>query len=207
VLLKALAPSNAPDAHIYNKLVKGYFKNRQIGDCLEILLQDGEKLGLHSQEKCLTYLGSRFRPVLEGVTPDLSDAEVGLFLLDRVLFVHTRNTKDKFNTLCIMIEKLYSYVGGECESDSLDSTSNQEVLLGGHLYGQLLAEKLYDILLGARAKLTKEIAMAGKKGEALKIKDAAFVKKLLSSQTGIGKKMEHFLATGNLTSKSQLDLQ
>ena len=49
--------------------------------------------------------------------------------------------------------------------------------------------------------------MAGKKGEALKIKDAAFVKKLLSSQTGIGKKMEHFLATGNLTSKSQLDLQ
>jgi DNA-directed RNA polymerase I subunit RPA2 len=135
VLLKALAPSNAPDAHIYNKLVKGYFKNRQIGDCLEILLQDGEKLGLHSQEKCLTYLGSRFRPVLEGVTPDLSDAEVGLFLLDRVLFVHTRNTKDKFNTLCIMIEKLYSYVGGECESDSLDSTSNQEVLLGGHLYG------------------------------------------------------------------------
>ena len=56
-----------------------------------------------------------------------------------------------------MIEKLYAYVGGECESDSLDSVSNQEILLGGHLYGQILAEKLFDLLLGARAKLIKEV--------------------------------------------------
>jgi len=80
----------------------------------------------------------------------MTDAEVGLFLIKRLLFVHCFNNKDKFNTLCVMIEKLYSFVGGECESDSLDATSNQEVLLGGHLYGQLLAEKLHDLLLVAR---------------------------------------------------------
>ena len=36
------------DVQIYNKLVKGYFKNRQIGDRVEVLLQDGNKLGLYS---------------------------------------------------------------------------------------------------------------------------------------------------------------
>jgi DNA-directed RNA polymerase beta subunit len=41
-----------------------------------------------------------------------------------------------------MIEKLYAVVAGECEFDNLDSTSNHEVLLSGHLYVTLLAEKL-----------------------------------------------------------------
>jgi hypothetical protein len=51
VLLKALAPSSAQsdgatDAYIYNRLVKGYFQNRQISDKVEVLLADGNKLGL-----------------------------------------------------------------------------------------------------------------------------------------------------------------
>ena len=83
----------------------------------------------------MAYLGALFRNVLEGVTNELSDAEVGGFLIDRVILVHCPTTIEKFNTLCLMIEKLYAYVGGECESDSLDSVSNQEILLGGHLYG------------------------------------------------------------------------
>ena len=73
-------------------------------------------------------------------------------------------------------------------------------MLGGHLYGQLLAEKLYDILLGARAKLIKELT--SKKFDPTLIRNPNFLKKLLTTQTSIGKKMEHFLATGNLTSKS-----
>lgn len=38
VLLKALG--NVTDAQIYNRLVKGYFKNRQIGDQVEVMLCD-----------------------------------------------------------------------------------------------------------------------------------------------------------------------
>ena len=41
-----------------------------------------------------------------------------------------------------MIEKLYAVVSGECEGESLDSVANQECMLGGHLYSQLLADKL-----------------------------------------------------------------
>ena len=83
----------------------------------------------------MAYLGSRLRTVLEGITQEMSDVEVGRFLLEKVILIHCSQFKDKFNTLCLMIEKLYAYVAGECEADNLDSPSNQEVLLGGHLYG------------------------------------------------------------------------
>mmetsp|Transcript_23987 Transcript_23987/g.32163 ORF Transcript_23987/g.32163 Transcript_23987/m.32163 type:complete len:165 (-) Transcript_23987:2771-3265(-) len=53
VLLKALLPEGATDVYIYNRLVKGYFKNRQVGDQVEVLLSDGHKLALYSQEACL----------------------------------------------------------------------------------------------------------------------------------------------------------
>ena len=71
VLLKALV--EVTDSQIYNLLVKGYFKNRQVGDRVEVLLQDGGKLSLYSQAQCLAYLGSRFRSALVGVGSDMSD--------------------------------------------------------------------------------------------------------------------------------------
>ena len=97
------------------------------------------------------------RSILEGITADMTDIEVGRAFLERVIFVHCESFKDKFNTMCLMIEKLYSFVGGECLEDNLDSVSNQEVMLGGHLYGQLLAEKLYDLLIGVRARMIKDL--------------------------------------------------
>ena len=91
-------------------------------------------MGLYSQDQCLAYLGSRFRSTLLGVTHDMTDIEVGNFFINRHIFVHVKNYKDKFNSLCLMIEKLYAVVAGECEFDNLDSTANHEVLLSGHLY-------------------------------------------------------------------------
>lgn len=87
----------------------------------------------------------------------MTDVEVGRFFIERHLFVQTTHPRDKFNTLCLMIEKLYAVVAGECELDNLDAPSNQEVLLGGHLYGSLLAEKLFDLLIGAKAKLIRDL--------------------------------------------------
>lgn len=56
-----------------------------------------------------------------------------------------------------MIEKLYALVAGECEFDNLDSNANHEVMLSGHLYVSLLGEKLYDLLLGAKAKIMRDL--------------------------------------------------
>lgn len=143
------------------------------------MLNDGNKLGLYSQEKCLVYLGSRLRTVLEGITLDMTDVEAGRFLLERVILVHCSSFKDKFNALCLMIEKLYAFVADECDADNLDSVSNQEAMLGGHLYVQLLAEKLYDVLIGAKAKLIKDFK--NPKFDQMSIRNPNYLKKLVDS--------------------------
>jgi len=130
---------------------------------------------------------------------------VGRFLFERILLVHCTQFKDKFNALCLMIEKLYAFVAGEINADNLDAPSNQEVMLGGHLYSQLMAEKLYDLLLGARSKLVKDLK--NPKFDIVTIRNPNYLKKLIDSQTQIGKKLEHFLATGNLVTRGQLDMQ
>jgi len=66
VLLKSLV--DATDAQIYNRLVKGYFRNRQIGDRVEVLLQEGSKLSVFTQDQCLAYIGSILRAALVGLS-------------------------------------------------------------------------------------------------------------------------------------------
>ena len=46
VMLKAMV--EVTDAQIYNRLVKGYFRNRQIGDQVEVIISDAEKYKLFS---------------------------------------------------------------------------------------------------------------------------------------------------------------
>ena len=78
-------------------------------------------------------------------------------------------------------------------------------MLGGHLYANLLSEKLYDLLIGAKAKVIKDLR--NPKFDINQLRSPQYLKKLIDSQTSIGKKLEHFLATGNMISRSNLDLQ
>ena len=109
----------------------------------------------------------------------MSDVEVGRFLIERLIIVNVSSFEDKFQTLCTMIEKLYAVVSGECECDNLDTVSNQEVLLGGHLYGQLLAEKLYELLLGAKAKVIKDLKSP--KFDQSQLKNPQYLKRLIDT--------------------------
>ena len=83
-----------------------------------MILQDSDKYKLYSQNQCLAYIGSRFRPVIEGVQSGMSDIEVGRFLIERLILVHLSSFSDKFECLCLIIEKLYAVVAGECECDN-----------------------------------------------------------------------------------------
>lgn len=60
-------------------------------------------------------------------------------------------------------------------------------------------------MVGAKAKVMKDLR--NPKFEQQTLRNPQYLKKLIDSQTSIGKKMEHFLATGNLISRSNLDLQ
>jgi len=109
----------------------------------------------------------------------MTDVEVGRFLIERLILVHLPNFHDKYQTLCMMIEKLYAVVAGECQCENLDTLSNQEVMLGGHLYGQLLADKLYDLLIGAKAKVIKDLR--NPKFEQQMLRNPQYLKKLIDS--------------------------
>jgi len=69
-------------------------------------------------------MGSRLRTALLGISADMSDENVGKFFIERHILVHVQNFRDKFNTFCLMLEKLYSVVAGECDLDNLDAPSN-----------------------------------------------------------------------------------
>ena len=49
--------------------------------------------------------------------------------------------------------------------------------------------------------------MKNPKFEFSNLRNPKYLKKLIDEQTSVGKKLEHFIATGNLISRSNLDLQ
>ena len=191
------------DSHIYNMITKNSSQNREFSDRVEAILFEGKNMKFQTQQQCLAFLGARFRPVMY-LPDDFSDAEVGQVFLKEHIFVHLDESFDKFNLLCLMIGKLYSLVTNKIDADNLDSTMNHEILLSGHLYIQLLTEKLKEHLYLIKAKILKDISSSPQTGS--KYLDPLHLTKLLSG-SAIGKKMGYFLATGNLITATGLDLQ
>ncbi len=201
LIMKALV--DCSDEEIFLRVVKSSSHGTDIGDRVELLITEGKRYHmLTRKEDYLSYLGGRFRTILE-VGEDLTDQEVGTIFLRDYILVHLNDNAAKFDILCMMLEKLYALVSGAISPDNLDSAMSQEVLLPGQVYLGLLCEKLQDILIISKAKMVKDI-----KTNPSKIRDLSYIKKVLSSQAlTVGKKMEYFLATGNLISHSNLDLQ
>jgi DNA-directed RNA polymerase I subunit RPA2 len=96
LILKALV--SASDLEIFEGLVQGESDNTFLTDRVELLLRGFKNYGLKTGEQCLQYLGSKFRVVL-GLAEDLSDEQVGSWLIDRVVLVHLPSPRDKFRML------------------------------------------------------------------------------------------------------------
>jgi DNA-directed RNA polymerase I subunit RPA2 len=58
-----------------------------------------------------------------------------------------------------MIQKLYAFSAGECAADNPDSPQHQEILLGGHLYANIMKEKMIDILEGIKQNFRKDLRL------------------------------------------------
>jgi len=203
ILLKALVETT--DVQIYNKLVRGYSGNSEISDRVEVLLRVSKSLSLHSKDQCLSFLGSRFRGELNLLySTEVTDKEVGEIFLNDLICVHCTSNLDKFNSLMLLIEKLYALVSEKIQPENLDSLINQDVLLSGHLYLMILKEKLEEALEGVRIKYMKD---SQKGGDTLKTRDINYLRKAFEIQSSIGSKIEYTLSTGNLRSPSGLDLQ
>lgn len=216
MILKALVETN--DREIFEGIVgsassKGV-KNTFVTDRVELLLRTYKGYKVHGRASSRAYLGEKFKPVL-GVPNDMSNEAAGTEFLRKIVLPHLGNQNvtesqdyDKFRMIMFMIRKLYALVAGDCAPDNPDAVSNQEILLGGFLYGMILKERIEEWLRSFGA-ITRDWSL---RNNGAKFTDPAFERDFLSrivkrSNENIGGILEYFLSTGNLVSPSGLDLQ
>ena len=217
MIMKALVETN--DREIFEGLV-GYSgtegaKNTFLTDRVELLLRTYKAYGLYTKSKTRAYLGEKFRVVLD-VPATTSNYDAGTEFLRKIVLVHLGNVDvteaqddDKFKMLLYMTRKLYALVAGDCAVDNPDAVQNQEILLGGFLYGMLIKENLeawisVDLRLAIRDWVKRSNGNTFTSPEFGK----NFPVKIFGRTTeNIGSKIEYFMSTGNLVSPTGLDLQ
>jgi DNA-directed RNA polymerase I subunit RPA2 len=217
MILKALVETN--DREIFEGLV-GFAgsegaKNTFLTDRVELLLRTYKNYGLYTKSKTRAYLGGKFRVVL-GVPETMSNYDCGTEFLRKVVLVHLGNVNvteaqdnDKFKMLLFMTRKLYALVAGDCAVDNPDAVQNQEILLGGFLFGMIIKERLDDYLSTA---LRSSIRDYLRKSPDHNFASPSFLKEFPVKICGrtnenIGGALEYFMSTGNLISPTGLDLQ
>ncbi|EIE90484.1 hypothetical protein RO3G_15195 [Rhizopus delemar RA 99-880] len=192
------------DKEIFDALCQGDTSNTFLTDRIELLLRSFKIYNLFTRDQCLNYIGEKFR-VTMGLDEDLTNKEIGEALVKKLIFVHLDSNRDKFNLLAFMIRKLYALVSGECVADNPDAPQHQEVLLGGHLYTMIIKEKIYDWLQAVKMQVRTDLRINPAKVDFFN--NTYFQNAYRKVNSDIGSKLSYFLATGNLVSKTGLDLQ
>ena len=72
------------------------------------------------------------------------------------LAIHLDNNEDKFNLYILMMQKLFSVVQNKCCVEGADGLMMHELLLGGHLYLQIIKEKMQGWLQLLKAVILKK---------------------------------------------------
>lgn len=128
----------------------------------------------------------------------------------RYVLIHLPSYGDKLEYILFMLRKLYAFAAGDCGVDNADSLQNQEILLPGHLMSTFVKEKFEETLEQVRLGLMKEMRLDYTKFLSNVPNTKWWAKVVdrygMSSSGGIGKKVQHFLSTGNIVSSSGLDL-
>ena len=106
-----------------------------------------------------------------------------------------------------MMQKLYANVSGDYGEDNPDSLQFQETLLAGHLFLAIIKEKIYDWLCALKTQIVQDTRKIASKVDFNDKNYLGSVFRKTSGAADIGRKLEYFLATGNLVSNTGLDLQ
>ena len=216
LVLHALHDSS--DLFIFQQLVDGEptesFVTERVVAMLD--LHSHEYPHVVDQESALTHLAEAFSVVLpEGRltqadvagTSRFTKKEVGALLVKRMFLVHTESGWEKFQTLVLMFRKLVAMVSGKIRPDNPDAMDAHDVLTPGQLYGGVLKESVHGILERLGAALAKKSRVIASKSDSMTPLTVALIKNLLGPVADLSRKMEFFMATGNLQSRTGLDLQ
>eukprot|EP00934_Nitzschia_sp_Nitz4_P004474 Nitzschia sp. Nitz4//scaffold35_size145790//31425//35153//NITZ4_003015-RA/size145790-processed-gene-0.227-mRNA-1//-1//CDS//3329549079//4464//frame0 len=199
------------DEELYKRILQGNDDNTFLRARAELLLQDARDRfpNCNTPDECLAYIGSRFRRVSMRAE-STSDIEIGHHMIRRYILIHLVNYNDKLECMLLMLRKLYSFAAGDCGVDNADSLQNQELLMPGHLISTFVKEKFEEMLQAVRLGMVTEMRKDFTRFVS-KTQDQTFWSKLVdrysgNSSGGIGKKVGHFLSTGNIVSTTGLDL-
>ena len=198
------------DEELYNRILQGDEENTFLKARAELLLQDAQRFSsLNTPNECIAYIGSRFR-MLSMKADSTTDLEIGHYIINRYVLIHLDRYGDKLECLLFLLRKLYSFAAGDCGVDNADSLQNQEILMPGHLICSFVKEKFEEMFMAVRIGIVKEMRQDFSKATA-NLQDASTMSKFVDrygqlSGGGIGKKVQHFLSTGNIISSSGLDL-
>ncbi|XP_059045558.1 DNA-directed RNA polymerase I subunit RPA2 isoform X2 [Achroia grisella] len=194
LILKCLV--DWPDHYIYRLLLHGKKNDLYYVNCIQNMLRELHEEELHTSEECLSYLGRMFRPKLYELPLWCTDEEAAVYLLNQSLMIHLPNHKDKFYSLVFMAQKLFDLVQNKCKVEGADSVMTQELVLGGHLYLQILKERLQSIIVGLKFQFRR-------KGSTKNLEISTTQLSQMIRMTGnLETKMEMFLATGNAPSSN-----
>ncbi|KAJ2548989.1 hypothetical protein EV175_004616 [Coemansia sp. RSA 1933] len=200
LLMRALV--GASDKEVFEAIVGGDAENIFVRDRVELLLRSSKQFAVHTREQALAYLGDKFRAVMYAAE-DATNGDVGRLLLHRLIMVHLEADRDKFNMLAHMVRKLYASISGECQEDNPDAQQMQEVYLPGHLYLGIIKEKIDDYLLGVRQEMAKDA-----RAQKVDLFNKTYLTRVFGRVSAdVGQKAQYFLATGNLVTKSGMDMQ
>lgn len=216
-IMKALLPEGTTDREVYDRIVGPDVDDTYIRDRALSMIKDAADVSRESRSGLLVFLATRFR-VLMSCPSGWSDTKVGKEFLRRFVFVHLsvkpREEESpgldasKVDLAVLMIRKLLSFVRGDTLGDNPDAMMFQEVLLPGHLYTIYLREKIEEFLRAAASVFRRDLGKEKTRDMALaSMYTTKYLSNLLTKAPyDLTKKMEYFLATGNLQTTSGLNL-
>jgi DNA-directed RNA polymerase I subunit RPA2 len=202
IMLRALV--EVDDRRVYDAVVHGDHGNSFVTERAKTMLKELQGRQLYSRTACLAYLGNLFRVVFR-LPETLGDGPAGEAVLARLIMVHLDDgdRQGKFDTIIVMVRKLLGLVSGDCAADNADSAMHQELLVPGHIYAIYLKEQLQEYLYG----LANTIEIDARVGKLdMSLADQVYIKKVLTRAGDMGKRLEFFMATGNIVSPTGLDL-
>lgn len=204
ILLKCFL--EVTDRELYDKIVMSVSGNEShcgfVAERAELLLRQAAQFGLNTRAQCVEYLGSLFRATLDAPARK-TDHQVGEQLLRELLFIHLDAPAEKLQLTVQMLLKLYALADKQCCEDNPDALTHHEVLLPGHLLLKVLREQLETGLEIFRAQVRRD--MEQKPGE-VNMQDEQYIRRTADRMQDVGQKFEYLLNTGNLVSRSGLDL-
>ncbi|XP_047106984.1 DNA-directed RNA polymerase I subunit RPA2 isoform X1 [Schistocerca piceifrons] len=199
LILKSLL--DVTDEYIYQQLIKGYEDDLYYKGCIKKMLLSVHEEGYHTHSEVRDYIGSTFRVKMYEVPPWGTNADVCDHILKKYIAIHVSSFVDKFNILVLMTQKLFSAVADRCCIEGGDSLMTQELLLGGHLYLQVLKDRFQSWLSGLKMNILKKAESTP--GFMLKLPEL----QLAIKKTGkLESSLTSFISTGNLRTQSGLGL-